>query len=88
MSSNKVQVRLQDGTIGVPDKFIVGKDEYNTQKEAESAIKEQTIKDIQSWIEGNTDLSDYWVIQDFTKSFYKIEKTAVLELIELLVQLT
>ena len=87
-SNNKIKVRLQDGTVGVPDKFIVGKDEYETQSQAELAIKRQIIKDIQSWIENNTDLSDYWVIQEFTKSLYNIDRTNVLELIELLVQLT
>jgi hypothetical protein len=88
MNSNKIQVRLQNGNIGVPDKFIVGKDEYNNQSEAESAIKQQVIKDIDHWIECNTDLTDYWVIKDFTKSFYNINKEDLLELIELLTQLT
>ena len=87
-SNNKVQVRLTDGTIGVPDKFIVGKEEYETQSQAELAIKRQVIEDIQYWIECNTDLSDYWVIQEFTKSLYNIDRTNVLELIELLVKLT
>lgn len=86
--NNKVQVRLLDGTIGVPDKFIVGKDEYNTQAEAELAIKQQIIENIQSWIESNTTFDDYWVMKEFTKSFYSTEKADVLEFIELLVQLT
>lgn len=88
MNNNKLQVRLTDGTIGVPDKFIVDNDEYNTQKEAESAIKSEVIKNVEYWIECNTDLRDYWVIKDFTKSLYNIDKANVLELIELLVQLT
>jgi hypothetical protein len=88
MSNNKVQVRLQDGTIGVPDKFLVGKDEYNTQVEAELALKQQVIDDIDDWIENNTSLDDYWVMREFTKSFYNIDKAIILELVELLTQLT
>lgn len=84
----KIQVRLLDGTIGVPDKFIVGKEEYETQSQAESAFKQQVIEDIQYWIECNTDLDDYWIMREFTKSLYNIDKINVLELIELLVKLT
>jgi hypothetical protein len=85
---NTLQVRLKDGTIGVPDKFIVGKDEYNTQAEAESAIKQQVIEDIQSWMESNVNSHDYFALKEVSDSFYNLDKADVLEFIELLTQLT
>ena len=53
-SNNKIQVRLQDGTIGVPDKFIVYGVEYKTQSQAEEAIKSETYKQLDRWLEENT----------------------------------
>ncbi len=88
MNSNKIQVRLQNGNVGVPDKFLVGNDEYNSQAEAELALKQQVISNIEDWIEHNTDVGDYWIIKDLVKSFYNLDKAIVLELVELLTQLT
>lgn len=52
--SNKIQVRLEDGTIEVPDKFLVYGVEYNTQLQAEEAIKKETYKQLDRWLEENT----------------------------------
>lgn len=83
-SNNKVQVKLTDGTIGVPDKFIVGKVEYNTQSEAELAVKTDVLYNIRAWFDDWTSVDSYRLSDDL----HKLDKATINKLIELLVQLT
>ena len=52
--TNKIQVRLEDGTIGVPDKFIIYGIEYNSHYEAQQAGKKEVFKQLDIWLDTNT----------------------------------
>jgi hypothetical protein len=84
---SKIQVRLQDGTIGVPDKFLVYDIEYNTQLQAELSIKQPVINTIKSYIQSNTNL-DFYCVKAFTDCLYKLDKQVISDLAELLKLLT
>jgi hypothetical protein len=84
MSNNKIQVRLQDGTIGVPDKFLVYGIEYDTQSEAKEAIKSHALLNIRTWFYDWTSVDRFLI----TDEIARLDKANINKLIELLTQLT
>ena len=71
----------------VPDKFLVYGAEYNTQLQAEEAIKSETYKQLDIWLDDNTYLTQ--ANRDtFIKDLAKLDYSTLHTFIRLLTDLT
>lgn len=81
--NNTIQVRLEDGTVGLIDKFLVNGVSFDTYLEAQESLNVKVYKQLDLWLDAHTFLLSM-ARESLINDIDKVSKDNLKDLIDIL----